>query len=114
MPRPPKKRTICLELKTAYFKPLGITPEELSEIVLEVDELEAVRLADLNGEYQEEAAAAMGISRPTFSNIINRAHAKIAEALIRGKALRINCPRFAGNKGQGKLNRDVKSTGVGE
>ena len=40
MPRPPKKRTICLELKTAYFKPLGITPEELSEIVLEVDELE--------------------------------------------------------------------------
>ena len=58
---------------------------DLSEIVLEVDEMEAVRLADLEGQYQEDAAAQMGISRPTFGNIINRAHAKIAEALIRGK-----------------------------
>ncbi len=76
---------------------------DLSEIVLEVDEMEAVRLADLEGKYQEDAAAQMGISRPTFGNIINRAHVKIAEALIRGKALRINCPRFAK-----KLNHHIK------
>ena len=68
---------------------------DLVEIVLEVDEMEAVRLADLEGKYQEDAAQMMGVSRATFSNIINRAHAKIAEALIKGKALRINCPRFA-------------------
>jgi predicted DNA-binding protein (UPF0251 family) len=95
MSRPCKKRTVCLDLKAAYFKPRGIPMTELSEIVLEVDEMEAVRLADLENRYQEEAARQMGISRPTFSNIINRAHAKIAEALIKGKALRINCPRFA-------------------
>ncbi len=103
MSRPCKKRTVCLDLKTAYFKPRGIPMTELSEIVLEVDEMEAVRLADLEGKYQEDAAVKMGISRPTFGNIINRAHAKIAEALIRGKALRINCPRFAK-----KLNQQIK------
>ena len=95
MARPCKKRTVCLDLKAAYFKPRGIPMTELSEIVLEVDEMEAVRLADLEEKYQEVAAKQMGVSRPTFSNIINRAHAKIAEALIKGKALRINCPRFA-------------------
>jgi predicted DNA-binding protein (UPF0251 family) len=67
----------------------------LDEVVLEVDELEAVRLADLEGQYQEDAAVKMKISRQTFGNIIDRAHAKIAEALIKGKALRINCPKFA-------------------
>ena len=95
MARPCKKRMVCLDLKAAYFKPRGIPMTELSEIVLEVDEMEAVRLANLEGKYQEKAARQMGVSRPTFSNIINRAHAKIAEALIKGKALRINCPRFA-------------------
>jgi predicted DNA-binding protein (UPF0251 family) len=95
MSRPCKKRTVCLDLKAAYFKPRGIPMSELSEIVLETDEMEAVRLADLEGKYQEVAAKQMGVSRPTFSNIINRAHAKIAEALIRGKALQINCPKFA-------------------
>jgi uncharacterized protein len=95
MPRPCKKRTVCLDLKAAYFKPRGIPMDQLSEIVLEVDEMEAVRLADFAGKYQEEAAQQMGVSRATFSNIVNRAHAKIAEALIKGKALRINCPRFA-------------------
>ena len=95
MARPCKKRTVCLDLKSAYFKPRGIPMTELAEIVLEVDEMEAVRLADLEGKYQEDAARQMGVSRATFSNIINRAHAKIAQALIKGKALRINCPRFA-------------------
>ena len=76
---------------------------DLSEIVLEVDEMEAVRLADLESKYQEDAARQMGVSRATFSNIINRAHAKIAQALIKGKALRINCPRFAK-----QLNQQMK------
>ena len=74
MPRPCKKRKVCLDLKAAYFKPRGIPMTELLEIVLEVDEMEAVRLADLEGKYQEDAAKQMRVSRPTFSNIINRAH----------------------------------------
>jgi predicted DNA-binding protein (UPF0251 family) len=84
-----------LDLRTAHFRPQGISEEDIVEIVLEVDEMEAIRLADLEGWYQEDAAARMKVSRATFSNTINRAHAKIAEALIRGKAIRINCPRFA-------------------
>ncbi len=95
MARLPKKRNVCLELRSAYFTPYGVDSKDLQEIVLEVDELEAVRLADLESQYQEVAAKRMGISRQTFGNIIDRAHAKIAVALIRGRALRINCPRFA-------------------
>lgn len=95
MPRPLKKRKVCLALKAALFKPEGIPAADLGEILLEVDEAEAIRLADLEGRYQEEAARRMGISRQTFGNIIERAHGKIARALICGQAIRINCPRFA-------------------
>lgn len=94
MARPLKKRTVCLNLKAGYFRPQEFPETGAAEIVLEVDEIEAVRLADLDGEYQQAAARKMGISRPTFSNIINRAHQKIADALIKGKAIRINCPKF--------------------
>ena len=95
MSRPLKKRTVCLKLKTAFFRPHGIHEKDLAVTLLEVDEMEAVRLADLEGEYQADAAERMGISRQTFGMIIDRAHAKIAKALIRGQAIRINCPRFA-------------------
>lgn len=54
-----------------------------------LDELEAVRLADLEGLYQEQAAARMGVSRPTFGRILMSAHRKVAEALVAGKMLRI-------------------------
>lgn len=94
MARPCKKRTVCLKLKAGYFKPKMFPGSGVKEVVLEVDEMEAVRLADLDGEYQAVAAKKMGISRPTFGNIINRAHQKVAEALIKGKAIRINCPKL--------------------
>jgi len=54
-----------------------------------MDELEAVRLADLEKLYQEEAARKMSVSRQTFGNIIQSAHKKIADALLKGKALKI-------------------------
>ena len=92
MSRPCKKRNICLKLKAGYFRPQMLPGSGVQEVVLEVDEIEAIRLADLDGEYQEDAARKMGISRPTFGNIINRAHLKVAQALIEGRAIRINCP----------------------
>jgi len=61
----------------------------LEEVSLTFDELEAVRLADLEGLYQENAAAKMNISRQTFGNIINSAHKKVADALLNAKALMI-------------------------
>lgn len=61
----------------------------LAEVALELDELEAVRLADLDGLYQADVALRMGVSRQTVGNILDRAHRKIADALLNGKALRI-------------------------
>jgi uncharacterized protein len=54
-----------------------------------LDEFEALRLADLDGLYQEQAAEQMNVSRPTFSRGIESAHRKLADALVHGKALRI-------------------------
>jgi len=72
-----------------WFKPCGIPRDQLEEICLTLDEYEAVRLADLEGMYQEQAAEQMQVSRPTFGNIISAAHKKIADVLVNGKALRI-------------------------
>jgi len=52
-----------------------------------LDELEALRLADLEGLYQEQAAEKMGVSRPTFARILESARKKVAEALVKGKGL---------------------------
>ncbi len=62
---------------------------DLEEVVLTIDEVEAIRLADFEGMYQEQAAEKMKISRQTFGRVIAAAHRKIAEALVAGKALRI-------------------------
>jgi predicted DNA-binding protein (UPF0251 family) len=61
----------------------------LEQVTLSLDEVEALRLADLQGLYQEQAAKQMKISRPTFARIIEEARRKTAEALIHGKALRL-------------------------
>jgi len=87
--RPKKERNIACTIDAKYFKPRGIPMSELSEIVLLADEVEAIRLADHESLYQEEAAVKMKISRQTFGRIIESAHAKIADALINGKALKL-------------------------
>ena len=89
MPRPFSCRRVAGSPAAAVFKPVGIPMRELEEIVMTLDEFEALRLASLDGLYQEEAAARMNISRPTFSRIIEAAHRKVADALVHGKALRI-------------------------
>jgi len=89
MSRPCRCRRIRCNPDTNYFKPRGIPLDSLEEVNLALDELEAVRLADLEGLYQEDAAKQMGISRQTFGNIINAAHEKIADVLLNAKALKI-------------------------
>jgi predicted DNA-binding protein (UPF0251 family) len=89
MPRPHKARRIYGDFEADVFKPRGRRMMELEEIFLEADELEALRLADLEEMYQNDAADKMGVSRQTFGNIIKRAHQKTADALINGKAIRI-------------------------
>ncbi len=89
MPRIKCQQTIEGIPQITYYKPAGIPLHQMDEIILELDEYEAIRLADLDGTYQEDAAKKMNISRQTFGRIIKSAHNKIAEALILGKAIRI-------------------------
>ena len=72
-----------------YFKPAGIQLTELEEVKLLVEEAESIRLNDLEGLEQEECAQKMNISRSTFSRILDSARQKIADALLNGKAIRI-------------------------
>lgn len=90
MARPCKCRMIDVEPAVTYFKPRGIPMTSLEEVCLELDELEALRLADFEKMYQTAAAQCMGISRQTFANIVTRARYKVADALTHGKALKIN------------------------
>lgn len=89
MPRPPIERRIGHCAPVTYFKPQGIPLRLLEAVELAADELEALRLADFEELYQEQAAEKMGVSRQTFGLIIARAHKKVAEALTQGKAIRV-------------------------
>jgi predicted DNA-binding protein (UPF0251 family) len=77
-----------------YFKPAGIPLSTLGEVNLLVEEAEAIRLKDLEGLEQEECAQKMNISRTTFSRILDSARQKIADALLNGKAIRIEGGNF--------------------
>ncbi|WMJ87967.1 DUF134 domain-containing protein [Anaerocolumna sp. MB42-C2] len=90
MPRPMKFRRVEYFPKDTYFVPLGKPKCELEEIVLKIEELEAMRLKDIEGLNQEECAEKMQISRQTFQNIIDEARRKVAVALSDGKAININ------------------------
>lgn len=89
MSRPKKDRCIRCRPNVFYFKPRGIPLIQLEEVCLSLDELEAIRLADYEGLYHEQAAEKMNISRPTFGRILGEARHKLAEAVVDGKALSI-------------------------
>jgi len=94
MARPRNCRRVGSIPKSNYFKPRGILLSMLEEVILTVDECEAIRLADLESLYQEQAAEKMKVSRQTFGRIIESAHKKVAEALVKGKALKIEGGEF--------------------
>ena len=89
MPRPRNPRQVSFSPEVTYFKPAGVPLRDLDEVVLRPDELEALRLADLEGLYQEDAAARMAISRPTFARLVEAARKKVATALVNGSAIRL-------------------------
>jgi uncharacterized protein len=89
MARPRKDRIVAYNPDVSYFKPRGIPMVDLDEVLLTVDEREAIRLADLLGCSHEEAGERMGVSRATFGRIIQKARQQVADALINGKAISI-------------------------
>ncbi len=89
MARPRMCRRVGRMPGCVLFKPAGIPTRDLQELTLTVDELESLRLADLEGLYQQEAAERMGVSRQTFGRIVTEARQKVARALVEGWALKI-------------------------
>ncbi|MCL5431834.1 MAG: DUF134 domain-containing protein [Patescibacteria group bacterium] len=89
MPRHKIPRCVRFNPDVIYFKPQGIPLRMLEEVVLRADELEALKLYDVDGLEQTKAAEKMKISQPTFARILDSANKKIAEALVKGKAIRI-------------------------
>ncbi len=89
MARPVNERLLGRALPLRLMKPAGIPARELEEVRLGLDEAEAIRLADLEGLYQEAAARSMGVSRQTFGRIVETARRKVADAVLNGKALRL-------------------------
>jgi predicted DNA-binding protein (UPF0251 family) len=96
--RPMICRRIGCRPPAGLFKPAGIPASGLEEIIITMDELESLRLADLEGQYHEKAAARMGVSRQTFGNILESARRKTAEGLVNGRALRIQGGRYQMNE----------------
>ena len=89
MPRPRKRRRLGRAPRTAIYKPAGVPLNDLRQIPLEPDELEALRLADLRGLTQEQGAQEMGISRSTFQRTLASARHQVALALVEGAALQL-------------------------
>ena len=89
MVRPRLCRRVNFEPNVTYFKPRGVPLFGLEESILTIEEFEAVRLKDLEGLEQEECAKKMNISQPTFHRLVLSARKKIADALVSGKAIKI-------------------------
>jgi predicted DNA-binding protein (UPF0251 family) len=94
MPRPRKRRILTQTPRPAIYKPAGVPLDGLRRVTLLHEELEALRLADLEGMTQGEAADHMGVSRSTFQRIVTRARRQVALALIDGQALQIEGGTF--------------------
>ncbi|MGD9129495.1 MAG: DUF134 domain-containing protein [Candidatus Woesebacteria bacterium] len=89
MPRPKIPRRLSCKPNVYYFKPRGVPLRELQEIHLLTDELEALKLHDLDNLDQINCAKKMNISQPTFARILDKAYKKIAKAIVLGRAIRI-------------------------
>ena len=94
MSRPVKCRRVSFFPQARYFQPADIPLIGTAEECLSLDEVEAIRLKDLEGLEQEQGALRMNVSQPTFQRILTSARRKIAGALLQGKAIRIEGGRF--------------------
>lgn len=101
MARPQKNRIVACDPGASYFKPRGVPMLEIEEVRLTIDQMEAIRLADLEGLSQEEAGRKMGVSRATFGRIVKQARHTVAVALVHGKAILLE----GGNYELGSGNR---------
>jgi len=102
MPRPCKRRLCRVYNGDRIFKPRSVPLTELDTVRLELSELEAMRLCDLEGHDQEAAGRRMGVSRGTVQRMLNRGRAKVVAALVEPSALVIE---------KGESDEDLHSDG---
>lgn len=125
MPRPRKCRWVEQEPGVTFFKPQGIPLRVLEHVVITVDELEALRLTDYLDLSHEEAAQHLKVSRPTVTRMLARARQVVADALVHGKAIRIEggdytlkrdactCPK-CGNRWSSEESGEGEDQGCGK
>ncbi|MBI4805240.1 MAG: DUF134 domain-containing protein [Desulfovibrio sp.] len=120
MPRPRRCCRVSGEPTCRKFKPSGIPARELEEVTLAVEELEALRLGDMEGLYHETAAQMMGVSRATFGRILQDGRKKVATALVSGQALKIDGGNYEMSEqkehvccGRGRKNRTEAGEAAG-
>jgi predicted DNA-binding protein (UPF0251 family) len=87
--RPKLCRCLRFQPNVLYFKPQGISMHQLEEVILLPDELEALKLYEVDNLNQTESAKKMNISQPTFARILDSAQKKVAQAIVKGKAIKI-------------------------
>lgn len=97
MSRPTKWRKVEFIPSIQYFVPLGSEKGNIEENIIRIEEVEAIRLKDVEKLEQEECAERMEVSRQTFQRILNTAREKIADSIINGKAIRIEGGNFTRN-----------------
>lgn len=88
--RPKIRRCLRFKPDVYYFKPQGISLRQLEEVVLLPDELEALKLYEVDGLDQKQASVKMKISQPTFARVLDSAIKKIVLAIVKGKAIKIS------------------------
>ena len=103
MPRQKRHRIVFQEPRVSLYKPAGIPAKDLEEILITVDEFEAIRLADFEGLNQREASAIMGISQPSFNRTLASGRSKVARGLVLGCVLRIEGGTYILADGTGGL-----------
>ena len=126
MPRPLTQRLILSDLHASTFHPDTAAEDRKTPAKLTLDGLEALRLADLEGLYQQEAARRMGVSRATFARILSAARRAVSDALVNRKVLSIDggvvdrrpseswpCPIHGGRQRRGRGCRCEEAEGPG-
>ena len=106
MARPVKLRCVAQLPGAGFFRPAGIPTNVLQAVRLSVEEVESIRLKDLEGLEQEECAERMHVSRPTFHRILESGRKKLADALISGKAIQIEGGTFGLPQSRFRCNND--------
>jgi len=106
MPRPMKLRQVTATPAVTFFKPAGVPLSMLESVTLALEEVEAIRLKDIEDLHQEECAQRMGVSRGTFHQVLKSARAKLADAILGGKAIRVEGGAFAFPGARFRCRRD--------